>query len=174
MTVKVEATVDGLGGLNAALQRMAALGQKPRPIFKAIANYGESSTRMRFRNQAGPDGARWKPSLRVQQSGGKTLVKSSMLLRSITSRADNSSAEWGTNRKYAAMMQEGGVIKAKNAAALRFRLPNGHFVTVKKVTIPARPFVGVNAEDGREILRLTTAAIDDAAQSGKRGGAYAG
>ena len=45
----------------------------------------------------------------------------------------------------------------------------GGFVTVKKVTLPPRPFVGVNADDGREMLALTNNAIDLAARN--RGGA---
>ena len=63
-------------GLDAALSRLAALGRSPRPIFRAIANYGESSTRLRFEHQRGPDGSAWAPSRRVQKSGGQTLVKS--------------------------------------------------------------------------------------------------
>ena len=82
----VQATIrfEGQKGLDAALSRLAVLGRSPRPIFKAIANYGESSTRLRFEHQRGPDGATWKPSRRVQKSGGQTLVKSRRLLRSIT------------------------------------------------------------------------------------------
>lgn len=55
----VQATIrfEGQKGLDAALSRLAVLGRSPRPIFKAIANYGESSTRLRFEHQRGPDGA---------------------------------------------------------------------------------------------------------------------
>lgn len=168
MAVQISATVDGLGGLGAAFGRMAALGASPRPIFAAIANYGESSTRLRFTKQVGPGGQRWKPSARAAATGGKTLVASARLLRSITHRADNSGAEWGTNVKYAGIHQFGGEIKAKGRA-LRFKVPGGGFVTVKKVTMPARPFMGVDEADGREILALATDAVDLAARN--RGGA---
>ncbi|OYZ03497.1 MAG: phage virion morphogenesis protein [Polaromonas sp. 28-63-22] len=170
MSVLIEARADGLQGLQAGLARMAALGQRPRPIWDAIGQYGESSTRLRFKNQAGPDGQRWKPSRRAQISGpGRTLIMKARLLRSITHRADNSGTSWGTNVIYAGIHQFGGTIKAKGGGALRFRLPGGGFVTVKKVTIPARPFIGVNADDGREMLALTNDAIDVAARN--RGGA---
>lgn len=162
--VKITATADGLQGLDAALGRMVALGADPRPMWQAIGNYGENSTRLRFSKQIGPDGQRWKPSARARATGGKTLVASARLLRSITHRADNRGAEWGTNVKYAGIHQTGGEIKAKGRA-LRFRVPGGGFVTVKKVTMPERPSFGVNAEDGREILALAHDAVDLAARN---------
>lgn len=165
MSVLIEASVVGLESLQVGLARMAALGQRPRPIWDAIGQYGESSTRLRFKNQAGPDGQRWKPSRRAQQSGGQTLVMKARLLRSITHRADNTGTSWGTNAIYAGIHQFGGTIKAKGGGALRFRTPGGSFVSVKKVTMPARPFIGVNAEDGREMLGVTNDAINLAARN---------
>ena len=106
----VQATIryEGQRGLDAALSRLAALGRSPRPIFKAIANYGESSTRLRFERQRGPDGSAWKPSRRVQKSGGQTLVKSRRLLRSITNVYGDTYAAWGSNVAYARIHQLGG------------------------------------------------------------------
>lgn len=153
--------------LDGGLRRMAALGQQPRPIWEAIGNYGESSTRLRFKHQAGPDRKRWVPSIRARQAGGQTLVMKARLLRSITHNADNNGTSWGTNVIYAGVHQFGAVIKAKGGS-LRFKMPGGNFVTVKKVTIPARPFIGLNADDGREMLALTNDAIDLAARN--RGG----
>ena len=108
----VQATIrfEGQKGLDAALSRLAVLGRSPRPIFKAIANYGESSTRLRFEHQRGPDGATWKPSRRVQKSGGQTLVKSRRLLRSITNAYGENFAAWGSNVAYARIHQLGGEI----------------------------------------------------------------
>jgi phage virion morphogenesis protein len=166
--IVVEAYSNGVEALDGALSRMAALGERPRPIWQAIGQYGESSTRMRFRNQAGPDRRRWVPSIRARQVGGQTLVQKTRLMRSISHKADNNGAEWGTNVVYAGVHQFGAVIKAKSAGALRFKLPGGGFVTVKKVTIPARPYLGVNAEDGREMLALAYDAVDVAARKGGR------
>lgn len=165
--VMIEARTDGLEALEGGLRRMAALGQRPRPIWDAIGQYGESSTRLRFKNQAGPDRKRWVPSIRARQAGGQTLVQKARLLRSITHSADNNGTSWGTNVIYAGVHQFGAVIKAKSAGALRFRMPGGGFVTVKQVTIPARPFLGVNAEDGREMLALANDAVDLAAKNRK-------
>lgn len=163
--VLIEARSDGLEALNDGLRRMTALGERPRPIWDAIGQYGESSTRLRFKNQVAPDRKRWLPSIRARVTGGQTLVQKSRLLRSITHSADNNGTSWGTNVIYAGTHQFGAVIKPKTAGALRFRIPGGRFVIVKKVTIPARPFIGVNEEDGREMLALTNDAIDLAAHN---------
>lgn len=166
--IVIESYSNGMEALDDGLRRMAGLGERPRPIWDAIGQYGESSTRLRFKNQAGPDRKRWVPSIRARESGGQTLVQKARLLRSITHSSDNNGTSWGTNVIYAGTHQFGAVIKPKTAGALRFRMPGGHFVTVKKVTIPARPFIGVNAEDGREILAVANEAIDLAAHN--RGG----
>lgn len=160
MSIAVEAHADGLQALDKALINMAFLGEKPKPIWAAIGQYGESSTRLRFKKQAGPDGKAWKPSIRARLSGGQTLVHKARLLRSITHRANNSGAEWGTNVIYAGVQNDGAVIKPTAAKALRFRMPGGGFVSLKKVTIPARTFMGVNADDGREMLALAHDAVD--------------
>ena len=166
MTVAVEAHIKGLAALGAGLERMAALGQQPRPIWEAIGQYGESSTRLRFKKQTDPEGARWKPSIRAQQGGGTTLqLKGAYggLLGSITHNSSNGGTAWGTNKKYAGIHQFGGTIKAKGKN-LRFKI-GGRFVSVKKVTIPKRSFVGVNADDGREILAVANDVIDLAARN---------
>lgn len=167
--VMIEAHVNGLEALGDGLARMAALGQRPRPIWEAIGQYGESSTRLRFKNQVGPDRKRWVPSIRARELGGQTLVHKTRLLRSITHSSDNNGTSWGTNVVYAGPNHFGAVIKAKTAAALRFRLPGGGFVTVKKVTLPARPFVGVNEEDGREIVNLAGEVVYNAGRNPTQG-----
>jgi phage virion morphogenesis protein len=151
--------------LDDGLRRMAALGQQPRAIWDAIGQYGESSTKLRFKNQTGPDHKRWIPSLRVKAAGGQTLIQKAHLLRSITHTADNNGTSWGTNLIYAPVHQWGAVIKPKGAGALRFRVPGGGFVTVRQVSIPARPFVGLNADDGHEMLHLVDEAINQAARN---------
>lgn len=149
----------------AALQRLIAFGHNPAPALHDIATLGESSTRLRFRTQTGPDGQRWKPSLRAQMSGGRTLTQDGHLAGSISSNAGKDFAEWGVNRIYAAIHQFGGVIKAKGGA-LRFRLPGGGFAVVKQVTMPARPFLGVSEGDRTDILDILQARIQGAAHAG--------
>ena len=130
VSLMVQATIrfEGQKGLDAALSRLAVLGRSPRPIFKAIANYGESSTRLRFEHQRGPDGATeaQPPS---QKSGGQTLVKSRRLLRSITNAYGENFAAWGSNVAYARIHQLGGEISRAASTRIRLRTdPRGNLV----------------------------------------------
>jgi phage virion morphogenesis protein len=136
------------------LTRLIALGKNPAEAMRDIATYGAASTRERFKLQIDPDGNRWKPSLRVQLRGGLTLTKDGHLGNSITSRSSRAVAEWGSNRVYAGIQHFGGVIKPKAGGSLRFRLASGAFVTAKEVTLPARAYIGVNDENGADILDL--------------------
>lgn len=190
-SVQIDARADGLEAIGAALVRMRRLGESPRPIWEAIGQYGETSTRLRFKNQAGPDGAKWKPSARVRKQGGQTLVLSSRLLRSITHVSNASGAEWGSNVVYAGIHQFGGKIeRLAFSSTLRLRtnargqllrqkdnarlavfakatmkraVTRRYTVDAYTVNMPARPFLGVNAADGREMLALANQAVDQAA-----------
>jgi phage virion morphogenesis protein len=137
-----------------ALTRLISFGRSPVKAMDEIAFYGENSTRERFNDQRGPDGQSWLPSQRVQQHGGKTLVQDRHLLDSIVSQSGSDSAEWGAGVIYAAIHQFGGEIHAKNAKSLFFRLPDGSARSVKKVTIPPRPYLGFNAEDEANVIDI--------------------
>lgn len=154
------------GQLLGALRRLIALGQNPQPAFQEVAALGEAATRLRFRTQTSPDGQRWKPSLRAQLTGGRTLTKDGHLSGSVSSNAGKDFAEWGVNRIYAAIHQFGGMIKAKAAGALKFRLPNGAFAVVKAVRMPARPYLGVNDDDRADILDVFERRIGGAVHAG--------
>lgn len=193
--VQVAVTPDGLGGLDAALARLDQLGRTPRRIWQAIGNYGESSTRLRFRNQVGPDGQPWKPSARAQASGGKTLVLTARLLRSISHQVRADGVDWGTNVVYAGIHQFGGEIRrAAYSSWARLRTDAGgrllrqqdhsrlavfarathkrvsvvrYTVDAHTIKMPARPFLGVNEADGREMLNLANQVIDGTAKGGE-------
>jgi len=152
--------------INASLARLVALGRDMSPVMRNIAALGEASTRLRFRTETGPDGKKWKPSLRAQIAGGRTLTKEGHLGDSISSYAGADFATWGVNRPYAAIHQFGGVIKPKSGMALRFRLASGQFVTVKQVTMPARPYLGIDDDDRSSILALLQTRISEAAHAG--------
>ena len=107
----------------------------------------------------GPDGKRWKTSIRAAETGGKTLIDSSQLRNSIKTTADASGFAVGTNVKHAATHQfgdKGRTIRAKRAKNLRFQV-GGQWISKKKVkvNIPARPFLGLSDEDMQEIKATT-------------------
>ncbi|MCM2318064.1 MAG: phage virion morphogenesis protein [Pseudomonas sp.] len=155
-------------------QEIRKLGGSLKPVLEDIAFLGENSTRARFRSQTGPDGERWKPSLRAQLAGGKTLTKDGHLGNSIASGATAREARWGTNRVYAAIHQLGGKIDipARSQQAYfrqdaRTGLIGNRFVKKRRsnfaqwvtigpysIQMPARPFLGLSDTDRGDILDL--------------------
>ena len=152
--------------IRSALSRLISLGRDATPAMRDIAALGESATRLRFRTELGPDGQRWKPSLRARLNGGRTLTRDGHLAGSTSASAGPTTAEWGVNRIYAAIHQFGGEIRAKGGGALRFKLAGGGFATVKKVRMPARPFLGVSDDDAKDILDVLQRRISGAASAG--------
>lgn len=155
MTAGYHFSFDDLG-VRRPLLAARARGSDLRPGLRSVGQAGVSQTRRRFIDSAGPDGTPWKPS---RKAAGKTLIGKGLLLRSISARpATHSGVEWGSNRIYAGVHQYGGVIRAKTSKGLRFRVgANGGWVAKMEVTIPARPYLGVNdqnkAEFGEILLR---------------------
>lgn len=108
-----------------------------------IADYMRSSTALRFDDQAGPDGAKWKPSKRAIDEGGITLTDRGHLKGSITASSDATSAIAGTNLIYAAIHQFGGRITPKAGK----KALNTPFGPRRSVTMPVRAFLGFAPED---------------------------
>lgn len=59
----------------------------------------------------------------------------------------------GTNVVYARIHELGGVILPKTAQALKFQIPGVGWRTVKKVTMPARPFLRPSLSDNLQRFR---------------------
>lgn len=154
------------------MRRYSELDRKGLNI--ALAEGVRESTLERFKQGRGPDGKRWKTSIRAAETGGKTLIDSSQLRNSIKTTADASGFAVGTNVKHAATHQfgdKGRTIRAKRAKNLRFQV-GGQWISKKKVkvNIPARPFLGLSDEDMQEIKATTEEFIgrDDYANEGER------
>ena len=114
--------------------------------------------------KAGGRPVRWKPSKRAEMQGGKTLIDTARLARSITMDAGTKSVSWGANVKYARIHQLGGTIPARTILprrkrALRWIDPSGQVRFAKKARIPAtqmpaRPFLVIQDEDWRTFRRI--------------------
>ncbi len=144
----------------------------PRGMFENIGMSLVTSTQRRFEEQHGPDGNPWPPSLRAKRTGGKTLIDSARLLRSVTYIASERGVEVGSNAVYAAIHQLGGVIQqAARTAVLHFktnkRSGRSRFAKPSKadrarkaeigartIVMPARPFLGLDDDDNREIVKI--------------------
>lgn len=130
-------------------------GRNTKPMMDEIATYGVNSTKQRFKAGIDPDGNKWPKSMRVQMNqGGITLVDKGHLRSSITAFANNATASWGTNKVYGPIHQFGGIIKPINTKHLKFKIPGLGFKTVDQVTIPKRPYLGINANDEAEIASI--------------------
>lgn len=141
------------------------LGQPDtQSLMQAIGEVVLSRTMLRFERGMGPGGARWQKSLAALREGRQTLIKSGYLRDSINAAGPQvaaTSVEVGTNVPYASVHQEGAVIpphvvKARRGKALR--IPGIGFrrqVNHPGGEIPARPFLGIDAEDERAILDIT-------------------
>lgn len=81
------------------------------------------------------------------------------LMGSITFRAGRDHVEVGTNKIHAAVHQFGAEIKPRVARYLVFRLSIG-IVHALKVTIPARPYLGIGPRDEEVILEALVDALD--------------
>ncbi len=141
----------------AKLNRLAAFDASA--MMNEIGGMLVASTTQRFVDGKGPDGVPWEPlaeSTRLARIGGskksrkkdgsfragalrvlgnvKVLVDRGHLRDSITYQASADEVAVGTNRVYGAIHQFGG------------QAGRG-----QTVTIPARPFLGISADDEREI-----------------------
>lgn len=126
-----------------------------KALNAALAEGVRESTLERFKQGKDPSGKRWKTSIRAATQGGKTLIQSSQLRNSIRSKSDASGFAVGTNVKHAATHQfgePGRTIRARGKKNLRFQV-GGKWVSKKevKITIPARPFLGLSDDDLQEI-----------------------
>jgi phage virion morphogenesis protein len=160
MGVRVIGDLSNLERKLRQLQR-PALQTTGRQVGEALV----SSTIRRFNEQRDPEGKPWQPLAAATVLGGlssksytkrgrlrksaerklqnrKILIDSARLRNSISSTARGSSVAVGTNVEHARIHQFGGDAGRKTA----------------RVNVPARPFLGVSADDRREIRRI----VDDA------------
>ncbi len=124
--------------VRAALQRAMTATGNLRPVMKAIGERLLRSTEDRFATETAPDGSAWKPLKDRTQSGRKILTKSHQLRGSFYRRATATSVAVGTGKIYGATHQFG------------------------RGAIPARPFLGITADDRVEIMDLLAEHLDQA------------
>jgi len=144
------------GDIRTLQRKMRALTELEdlKGVMKSLGEGVRTGTKERFKEEKSPDDKKWKKSIRAVESSGKTLTQTAKLRNSIRVRANNTGFAVGTNLIYAATHQFGDkrTIRAKNAKALRFMI-GGNWVSKKsvRVTIPARPFLGLSEGDIKEL-----------------------
>ncbi len=106
----------------------------------------------------------WENNYLSKHGGRKLLQGEGDLKKSIVvGKITRSSVEIGSSLPYARIHQLGGEIRPKNAKALLVPLGDGGFLQLKKVTIPARPYLVLQKEDETNIMRATRDYIQEAA-----------
>lgn len=138
VTVRVEDE-----GFREALTRLIQRSMTLQPVFEEIGSALQASTENRFEAETGPDGQAWAAhspvTLLRRGASAKKLRDRNHLYQSLSYAAGRLQVAVGTNRTYARIHQLGG-------QAGRGR----------KVTIPARPYLGVSADDRRMIGEILT------------------
>lgn len=108
----------------------------PTPVLRAIGTQLVSLTKRSFRDPSLRI-APWKPKA---SGAASNLIAKGMLLSSIRiTGLTKTTVTIGTDRRYAAIHQLGGVIRAKPGKSLVFKIGE-RTIFASKVTIPARPF----------------------------------
>lgn len=164
--VAVQVNVD-LGEARSVLDRVLRETDNPAGLMEVAGAVLENSVRERFRTQSGPGGVPWVQSERAMSQGmGRTLIDKGGLLGSVTYEADANRVEVGIiaktrSAKFARVHQYGATIRPKKSPYLAFRGADGHMVFAKSVTIPARPFIGVDAEDRAELVAAWSAYLEE-------------
>ncbi|PZU93122.1 MAG: virion morphogenesis protein [Chelatococcus sp.] len=150
----VHVQLSGFETIESALARLNPF--KSGVLLEALARLIRESARERVLSGGpAPDGSAWKANLE-----GRTpiLHRSGALARSIDYAVSGNRIEVGSGLIYAAILQFGGTIKPKSAGALKFWWQSGGFVNfavVKQVTMPARPYIGLSADDRAELVQAT-------------------
>lgn len=144
--------------LREVLTRMGRIGRDPREFLEDVGQHLLSETQDRLlAGGPAPDGAAWpdwnplyrKFRPKLSPKGGMMNLRG-RLRDSITTQVQGRQLRVGTNTIYARVHQFGAVIEPVRAPMLR--VPGVGMLP--SVTIPARPFLGVSAEDRREIVAL--------------------
>ncbi|MDC7787360.1 phage virion morphogenesis protein [Rhodoplanes sp. TEM] len=151
MSIAIVVDTAGLDKLNALTSRLDTA--QTEELLTDIGGLLESSTRERIsETKTSPDGAAWPPN----RAGTSILLQSGRhLLDSIAFIVGGDQVEVGSSWEYAHVHQDGATITPKTAQRLAFKV-GGRTVFARKVTIPARPFVGFSAEDREKVERLAT------------------
>lgn len=130
---------------------------KTQDLMNDIGEALVSSAKMRFETETDVAG---NPFIKGYKVSGKTLTDSGTLRRSIIHNANINEVIYGSNLEYARIHNDGGIIKATNKKALKFKV-NGKWVTKKQVIIPKREFIGISNDDKLEAMEMIKLHITD-------------
>jgi phage gpG-like protein len=152
-----------------ALQRLDSALGNPLSLFQDLGEYLVKSTTDRFPTGRAPDGSVWapkSPTTLAAYGARKTnrldtrplFGPSGSLSSTINYEAFPDRIEWGSPMIYAAVQQFGAAKGAFGQTSRGAPIPWGN--------IPARPFLGISAEDETLMLEIVSEWIQSAATGG--------
>lgn len=138
------------------------------PVLFDLGEYLVTSTKDRFPTGTAPDGTKWAPKSQATldrygaRKSNRVDVRplfgpTGLLSQQISHQASATEVSWGSNLIYSAVMQFGAAKGAFGQMANGASIPWG--------TIPARPFIGVSAEDQVKILESLSDWLESAAET---------
>lgn len=138
-----------------AEELLGRLADKAEDISGALGHIGEgllNNTHDRFGSQTEPQGKPWAPlsglTVALRGGSGPILRVSGRLYDSINYQVSGNILRIGPNAPpYDAIHQFGGRITPKKGKALKVPGPGGGILSLKAVTIPARPYIGFGPKD---------------------------
>ncbi len=150
------------GPVRQTMARWAQLGRDPVPLMRAIGRGLVENTQDRFDAGQAPDGSAWpelSPAYEGLKRGPGILREAGMrggLQGSITFDVFGRDVAVGSNKIYAAVHQFGATIKPVRGRFLVFRTVSG-VAFARRVTIPARPYLGISPADEMMVLDVAEA-----------------
>lgn len=135
-------------GFGEALERMLRLVPTLQPVMEEFGGILEASSQERFEDEKDPEGNPWPrlsdATLKQRGDDAKILRDRGHLVQSITSSASRLEVAVGSNKTQARIHQLGG------------QAGRG-----KSVEIPARPYLGVSADDRTAIGAVLGAKLSE-------------
>lgn len=146
MSVSIEVKLTGFETVMDALSRLSPLDTGT--LLEGLARLIQQQTRERiYTEKTAPDGTPWT----ANNAGSSILLADGTLARSIDYAVQGESAVVGSGLIYSRIHQLGGTIKPKSKKNLAFQL-GGKLILAMKVVMPARPYLGISADNASEIL----------------------
>jgi phage virion morphogenesis protein len=151
MSVDLRVDLQALRGLAG---RIAALGNMDtRPLMDELGAAGVSQTQRRINSEkTAPDGTPWEPwseSYAKTRHGGHSLLVSNQDLLESNDHVvglTGDFVEWGSNLVYAPAHQYGLDMSVMGSR--------------RRITVPARPYLGISAENEADLVALVDDFLD--------------
>lgn len=126
------------------LTRLLSKMSRPAGFYRNVGDHIEKETPKFFKTETAPDGTAWQPlspvtlALREKRGTGSTIYREhGDFIGTLNYNASADNFTWGSADVRANIFQHGG------------KTGRGH-----KVTLPARPYLGISPGSEKEILRI--------------------